>query len=415
MIHNSKIKEIHQKYDLNDEKTLGNLSDVDNAYRITERLAFPRLVGSEGEKKALKIVVDEFKKAGYNSIIQDMFRTSLHNWVFIRYIFLILGSGLILLALSFYLTPFLTLGIIVVDFYFSSRVLKVSTSTEIKLSRNENYNFTTENIFVNLKSKNSKGKVVFIGHWDSKSQTFPPSLRSAVFLIFIIGSLIIYLLYLIFSILRIFFNVNIPFLPNILLDLCLTIAGIGAINYFNKTGNKSHGAFDNAGAVGTIIELSRYYKENPLDNVDLVFLSTGSEELNLGGAINFIKKYKDGFEKETTFFINLDLIGGSELIRLITSYGIPKKISSVKLNNLFLKSAEDLKIKIKDIYFPSGIWSDFMPIVQEGFEACWIGSEPGLKFVHTIKDTMKLVSKEGIRNTLFLCKDVIEKLDKEFN
>jgi hypothetical protein len=82
---------------------------------------------------------------------------------------------------------------------------------------------------------------------------------------------------------------------------------------------------------------------------------------------------------------------------------------------LFLKSAEDLKIKIKDIYFPSGIWSDFMPIVQEGFEACWIGSEPGLKFVHTIKDTMKLVSKEGIRNTLFLCKDVIEKLDKEFN
>jgi len=389
--------------------------NVDNAYRITERIAFPRLVGSEGEKKAIKIVLDEFKNAGYNSISQDMFRTSLHIWIYIRYIFLILGSGLILLALSFYLSPLLTLGIIVVDLYFSSRVLKVSTSTEIKLSKNERYNFTTENIFVNLESKNSKSKVVFIGHWDSKSQTFPPSTRSAIFLIFILGSLVIYLLYFIFSILRIFFNLNIPFLSNILLDLCLIIASVGAVNYFNKTGNASHGAFDNAAAVGTIIELARYYRENPLDNVDLVFLSTGSEELNLGGAIHFIKKYKDEFEKDATFFINLDLIGGSEVIRLITSYGIPKKISSVKLNNLFLKSAEELKIKIKDIYFPSGVWSDFMPIVQEGFKACWIGSEPGLKYVHTINDTMNLVSKEGIKNALFLCKDVVEKLDKEFN
>ncbi len=198
-------------------------------------------------------------------------------------------------------------------------------------------------------------------------------------------------------------------------DLLIRYSSIGAINYFNKTGNASQGAFDNAAAVGTIIELARYYRENPLDNIDLIFLSTGSEELNLGGAIHFIKRYKHEFEKNSTFFINLDLIWGSEVIRLTTSYGIPRKISSVKLNNLFFKSAEDLNIKIKDIYYPSGVWSDFMPIVQEGFEACWVGSETGLKFVHTINDTMNLVSKEGIKNTLFLCKDVIEKLDKEFN
>jgi hypothetical protein len=415
MIPLSKTEAIKLKHETIHKKVSKMSLNVDNAYRITEKIAFPRLVGSEGEKRAIKIVLDEFKNAGYNSISQDTFRTSLHNWIFIRYIFLVLGSGLILLALSFYLTPLLTLGIIVVGFYFLSRVLKVSTSTEIKLSKNEIYNFTTENIFVNLKSKNSKCKVVFIGHWDSKSQTFPPSTRSAIFLIFILGFLIIYVLYFILSILKIFLNLNIPFMPNILLDLCIIIASIGAINYFNKTGNVSHGAFDNAAAVGTIIELARYYKENPLDNIDLIFLSTGSEELNLGGAIHFIKRYKHEFEKNSTFFINLDLIGGSEVIRLTTSYGIPRKISSVKLNNLFINSAEELKIKIKDIYSPSGVWSDFMPIVQAGFEACWIGSEPGLKFVHTINDTMNLVSKELIKNTLFLCRDVIEKLDKEFN
>jgi putative aminopeptidase FrvX len=327
---------------------------------------------------------------------------------------LVLGSGLILLALSFYLSPFLTLGLTVITIFLSSRILKVSTSTEIKLSKNERYNFATENIFVTLKGKNSRCKVVFMGHWDSKSQKIPPSIRITIFLIFILGFLIIHLLYFILSILKIFLNLNIQFVPNILLDVCIIIASIGAINYFNKTGNISNGAFDNAAAVGTMIELARFYKENPLDNVDLVFLSTGSEELNLGGAIHFIKKFKDGFEKNSTFFINLDLIGGSEVIRLTTSYGIPRKISSVKLNNLFINSAEELKIKIKEIYYPSGVWSDFMPIVQEGFEACWIGSEPGLKFVHTKKDTMNLVSREGIKNILLLCLDVVKKLNVEY-
>ena len=389
--------------------------NVDNAYHITEKLAFPRLVGSVGEKKAIKIVIDEFKKAGYNSVNQDSFQTSLHTLIYIRYIFLVLGSGLILLALLFYLSPFLTLIVTVINIYLSSRALKVSTSTEIKLSRNEKYNFNTENIHVNLKSRNSKIKIAFIGHWDSKSQSFPTSTRIIVFLIFILGSFILYLLYIILSILKLIINLSIPFIPNILLDACLIIASIGALNYFNKTGNKSYGAFDNAAAVGTMLELARYYKNKRPNNVDLTFLSPGSEELNLGGAIYFINKFKNQLNRNATFFINLDFVGGSEVVRLTSSYGIPRRTSSKKLNALILESAKENEIKIKDIYSPTGVWSDFMPIVQEGFEACWLGSEPGLKFVHTKNDNMDLVSKEGINNILTLCVDVIRKLDNEFS
>ena len=113
------------------------------------------------------------------------------------------------------------------------------------------------------------------------------------------------------------------------------------------------------------------------------------------------------------FFINLDFVGGSELVRLTSSYGIPRKNSSKKLNTLFLESAKENQIKIKDIYSPTGVWSDFMPIVQEGFEACWLGSQPGLKHVHTRRDNMDLVTKEGIKNILTLCVDVVKKLDLE--
>ncbi|MFX1456155.1 MAG: hypothetical protein ACFFDB_12340, partial [Promethearchaeota archaeon] len=72
-------------------------------------------------------------------------------------------------------------------------------------------------------------------------------------------------------------------------------------------------------------------------------------------------------------------------------------------------------VKIKDIYSPSGVWSDYMPIVQAGFEACWLGSEPGLKLVHTQNDNMNMVSKEGINNILQLCWRAVNKLDDKFN
>ncbi|MFX0105826.1 MAG: M28 family metallopeptidase [Candidatus Hodarchaeota archaeon] len=397
------------------ENTTEKNLNVDNVYRITERLAFPRLTGSEGEKKAIKILLDEFRKAGYNSITQQKFKTSFYNWIFSRYIFSILGIGLILLALSLYISPIITLGIFIIGIYISFRALGVSTSTKIKLSKNPKNNFETENVFVNLKSKNSTCKVIFLGHWDSKSQTFPPSTRIIIFAIFVFSSLILYLLYFILSLLKLIINFNSPILNNVLLDNCIIIAIIGAINYFNKTGNNSPGALDNAAAVGVLIELGKYYKRNPVKNVDLTFLSTGSEELNLGGATHFIQSYKDKLDKNSTFFINLDFIGGSELIRLISSYGIPRKISSKKLNKLFLESAKELKVKIKDIYAPTGVWSDYMPIVQEGFEACWLGSQPGLKFVHTKNDNMNLISKEGIEDILNLCVSVIEKLDNEYD
>jgi len=389
--------------------------NVDNVYRITERLAFPRLIGSEGEKKAREIVVDEFQNVGNIPIYRDTFKTSFYNWLLIRFIFLITGSALVLLALSTYISPFLTLGLSIFAFYISYKALGISVSTKIKLFKNEANNYETENIFTSLKSTNSYANVIFMGHWDSKSQSFPTSTRIIIFLISVFGSLILMIILFILSLLTIIINFNIPILNNILLDACIVIAVIGAINYFNKTGNESPGAYDNAAAVGILIELARYYKINPISNIDLLFLSTSSEELNLGGAIHFIQKYAHQFKKNSTYFINLDLIGGHELIRLITSYGIPRKNSSKKLNKLFLESSEDLSIKLKDVYAPTGAWSDYMPIVNEGYEACWLGSQPGLKFVHTKNDTMDLVSKEGLKNILLLCIDVVKKLENEYN
>jgi len=415
MILKSKMSVEELEIKIRDKHITSKLPNEDNAYLITEKLAFPRLVGSEGEKRAREIVSDEFKKAGYNPIYKDNFKTSFYIWIVLRYAFIPVGICLILLGLSFFINSWLTLGLILLNLYICAKILGLATSREIRLLKNEEKNFTTQNIYTDFKSKNSKAKVIFIGHWDSKSQTFPTSLRVILFMVALFSFIIIILLYLVLSIIQLIFAFNNLILNNVMLYSCVAVAIISNLNYFNKTGNKSPGAYDNAAAVGVILELARYFKENPLENIDLLYLCTSSEELNLGGAKHFIQKYKNELDRTSTYFINLDLIGGNGLIRLITSYGIPRKLSSKKLKKLFLNSAESLNIQTKDFYLPTGAWSDYMPIVQEGFEACWLGSQPGLKYVHTKKDNMDLVSKQGIKNILLLCVDVVNKLNNEYD
>jgi len=387
--------------------------DENLAYEITKRLSFPRLVGSEGEKRAIKVVVDEFEKGGYNTVNREKFKTSLYNWKRIELIFLTMGILYILLAISYYNIPILSLVIVALIVICILKLLKISDSTKIKLMKNDRYNFETENIYVNLKSKNSLVNLIFIAHYDSKSQVFSSIIRIYLIMVSVFGGLILFIVFLVLSLLKILFTFNNPILNNILLGVSIVIGILAILNFFNKVGNKSPGATDNATSVGTVIALSKYFKNNPLENIDFTFLITGSEELNLGGAIDFIQKHKNELDKDITYFINYDLVGALGVLRNVTSHGIPKKTTSTKLNELFRNSSKDLGIEIKEIYFPIGAAGDHMPIVNLGYKACVLGSAGCIKYVHSKKDTMSLVSKEGLNNIFSLSIEVANRLNKE--
>ena len=120
----------------------------------------------------------------------------------------------------------------------------------------------------------------------------------------VFGGIILLIVFFVLSILKIFFTCNNLILDNVLLGVSIVIGMLTILNFFNKVGNKSPGATDNATSVGTVIALSKYFKNNPLENIDFTFLITGSEELNLGGAIDFIQKHKNELDKDTSYFIN---------------------------------------------------------------------------------------------------------------
>ena len=105
MILKAKMKSEDLKTKTGKKNISEKVPNDDNAYRITERLAFPRLIGSEGEIKAREIVVEEFKKAGYHLIQRDKFKTSFYNMILIRFIFVILGIALIPSSIPNFVIP----------------------------------------------------------------------------------------------------------------------------------------------------------------------------------------------------------------------------------------------------------------------------------------------------------------------
>ncbi|MHA1309585.1 MAG: M28 family peptidase [Candidatus Helarchaeota archaeon] len=395
-----------QNLELSIEKQENYLPNENLAFEITKRLAFPRLIGSDGEKKAIFIVKDEFRKIGLEPI-SEKFQTSFANWVIIRLLFLILGTGLIASSIMFFYYPFITSLISILYIFICLYLSKLSG-----VIGTFGKTYITENIIGKLNSKLANANVVLMAHWDSKGQKFSGSVRIITMIISLFGVIVISTLYLIFGVLYLlgFYNSLINY-GLFIGTIC--VISISFINVLNKITNCSPGAIDNAASVASLLTLARYFHyTNNIKNLNLYFVATGSEELNLAGASSFIKKHKLEFEEIPTYFINFDLIGGSEKLLMINAYGFPKKTTSLFLYNLFKMESKKLNIPFKAMYLPFGAWCDLMPILNEGFDGCWIASEGTFSLAHTTNDSIYNVSKKGLKNGIDLTIEVIKKIDR---
>ncbi len=389
------------------------LPDENFAYNIIEKLSFPRLVGTSGNKKAVDIICKVFEDAGYDTTKRESFKTDFFDWAMARYIFFPLGISLILIALSFFKSPFLTFFILGVVTLLAVNYRGILKTLKTRYLKNENNIYETENIYAELKCKSPKAKVIFMAHYDTKSQTFSSIFRIIIMLTAVFGLISLYFLFLVLTLIKLFFVFNFPLLNVVLLLLSIIIAMIGFLNYFNKTGNESCGSYDNASGVATIIALAKYFKANPIEHLDFIFLATGSEEINLKGAKDFIKKHKDHLDKKTTYIINLDSVGASGPLKLITRFGIPPKYTSKEIDQLFMESAKELNLDVKELYLPIGAWADNMPFVKKKYKASWIISPGALKYVHTKRDDMSIISKPKLKDMLQLCLEVVKKIRRE--
>ena len=147
-------------------------------------------------------------------------------------------------------------------------------------------------------------RVVFMAHYDSKSQVVPTGVRVGLVVAASVSGL---LLLAAAGAAELGWAAALrgplPWTPVILATVVLILLSA------NVTGNRSPGALDNATGVGTLLELARTWRPEPDAPVEALFVATGAEELGLDGARAFLARHEDALRDKPTLIVNLDSVG----------------------------------------------------------------------------------------------------------
>jgi hypothetical protein len=175
-----------------------------------------------------------------------------------------------------------------------------------------------------MKNESAKKKLILVAHYDSSRSglSFHPALvgsfrssfiTSAVMMIILLQALIIRYFGgggALLSLLRI-----VP-TAYMMLPIILLI-------HREFFGRYVHGASDNASGVAAMLEVAEKLSANPPKDFEVWVLATGCEEVNLVGMGSFIRSHQYEIDRETTYFLNLDNLGGGSL-RYVIAEGMLK-------------------------------------------------------------------------------------------
>ncbi|MBD3198068.1 MAG: M28 family peptidase [Candidatus Lokiarchaeota archaeon] len=376
-------------------------------------LAYNRSASSIGESKAISYIENEIEESGITS--------NRHYFKWMNRVSLLIRGGYLLILLNLIIfRQFL----IVVIFFFSKQLFK--KTREMSLLPKE----SSKNLYSYISNNNDNLKrpvIIFSAHYDSESTIIPYRLQRIIFnfywiVIFFYVGLIFFLT---FSFIMGLLNPIANFEFFLTIDITVSLFGIFVsvpLLLLVLIERETSGSIDNASGVAILIELAKYAKQNPLNNVDLLFIWTGAEEGGLKGSKKFCKKYfevlNEKYDLNNSYNINIDMVGS--YIGLLNKNGLIRRKANSKINKIIQSAAKKLQIPVESFSKILGIKSDHKSFKKKirrrkrGFQIACIHSDKDSKYIHSKKDTPDKCSKEVLNNCLYLLEEVIESIDDDF-
>ena len=372
--------------------------DARRAYQHVKAIAFPRGVGSTGETAAREYIVRHFRDLGLHVVREPFHFTKfpaevlprLACAIFTPLVFMVPWLGE---RFSIHMC-LLCLGSLAVAMALTRWQQPLEKLYDVgKKWRSENVIATND-----VPQTADAPTLIFVAHYDSKSQVLPIAVRAVAYgiaiagLISLTGFILVQLLFQFWP-------------PNAVLWGIASVSGFCLLLLqFNFTQNRSPGGFDNASGIGVLLELARVGMSQKRR---CIFLATGAEEYGMCGALRYIQRRSCTMhpierlaKDEKTFVINLDGLGVGNSVNVITRYGIPPTRTARKLAEALRASGEALGIKTRERYFPIGVGFDSIPIASRGFEAVTLTSgdvgKVALK-VHSKHDRGELLNVESLQ------------------
>ena len=354
--------------------------DETRLLRNLKEFSFPRLSGTNFEKKSFNIakeriedlnllpIVQNFSFSIFYSRIYPKVALSLFSWLLVV---LFLNINLIFNIVNLFLLFILIL--ILIKYTRNPEIIKLG------------HVYDSQNLFVKLssqaKNESSDYNIFLFSHLDSKGQAFSIKIRIQLYYIWIIT----FLLGLLFTILNSFFLTENFLLIDIFAILVISTNCVAAvILWMNTTNNKSKGAIDNASGISCVLELLHYYS-NPkigLKNYDLWFVFTGAEESGTMGVRNFYNNIKY-FNRDKTFTINFDSI--AKKVNL-WDHGLLNK-KNYKSFNYILENKDIMSLE-KTHRFYIGMYSDGLFLLNKRFKGLGNGDKSTYNYVHSENDDL---------------------------
>ena len=380
--------------------------DAKRAYHHIRQLTFPRLVGSTGEAEARAYIVKQFTELGLHVVREPFHFTKFPAEVLPRIL-----CGLfvpVVLSVPWFGERFPIPACLACLFSLSIAMFCTQWQKWLEGLYDVGRRHYSENIIAtNGVERDSKTPAfLFVAHYDSKSQVLPIVVRAAAYGITILGLMVL-------TAVTVVKVITLMSLPDYIV---WSIAGITTfcllILQINLTQNRSPGGFDNASGVGVMLEVARVVMARD-EKKSITFLAAGAEEYGMCGALRYIQKHADKYDRNHTYVINLDGLGVGNGVNLVTRYGMPPVRTTRKLAETFRTSGASLNGRISERYLPIGVGLDSIPIASRGFETVTLTAgdvgSVALK-IHSKQDRSDLIDVKSLQQVGALITDVIERI-----
>jgi hypothetical protein len=367
-----------------------NKIDEMHIRRNLELLSFPRLSGTEYEKKAFNLVKEKIENFGLTPEIQTFQFSTFFSRVYPKIAFPLLFWVFFTLYLnlnsSFLISNLILVLLIYLPFYIITRKPENIHIGKVLKSQNLYVKLDHKTKSVNNNEQEIDNRdILFIAHLDSKGQTITARLRALTMFLLIVSIISISII----LILRTILSTQVYLLLSYIGALPMIGLFIGCIIFtFNRTNNKSKGVVDNASGVSCVLELLQYFSaiQNKINNLNLWFVFMGAEESGTMG-VRYFHRILKNVNLKTSIVKNFESLGKSVII--FASRSNPKN-NPIYYNYVATK-AKDYGFRVIINPFTAGVHTDGIYLLKKKYNTFEFGSSEVGKFMHSDKDSLENV------------------------
>lgn len=172
------------------------------------------------------------------------------------------------------------------------------------------------------------------------------------------------------------------------------------------------GANDNLSGVAVLMSVARALRDEPVDGVRVILLSTGSEESLMEGMVGFARRHFPSLPTATTSFVCIDTVGSPHLLLLEGEGMLGVKDYPPEFVALVRECADRVDVPLwPGLRFRNA--TDGLIALDAGYPSAMLGSVDRFKFptdYHWPTDTPENVSYGSVADAARLCHAVVERI-----